>query len=200
MRSLLKAVELVISFADLPEGWNFGRGNPSAPLSLQQSIELLSRSPSGTLEDIEAFPGTDGEVQINFYEDEATLEMIFELDGTISVTLDEAEQSIRLGSSVSQDRALKFLKEFKFDKCRSFVFSTSRSTTALSIKDLLASPSGHQMTVVEYPLLKKAVARNRVAASAYTLRGITRAPQGRPQSFGRSRTNVSPKAANLVTA
>lgn len=123
--NFLQVLQKLKSYTELPEGWNFGSGRPSAAMAMLRALVLLGKGFGFGLDDVETFPGIDGEVQVNFYKDTASLEMIFEIDGTITVTFDEGPKSIRLGENISQEKAVKFLEEFALNKCRSSVSLTS---------------------------------------------------------------------------
>lgn len=199
MPSINETIDLLLSFGNLPEGWNFGVGTSTAPLPFANSALLLSVAIGLGINEIEAFPGTDGEIQLSFYKDTATLEMIFEIDGTIGVTFEEGEKSIRLAKAISNSKAVKFLEEFEYNKCRSYVSLTSQSTTALNVGALLASLSAQPTTVAGFRSLTKTVVKDKAAASAYTSRGIMRVQRGHLSSFGKSRMNKSRTPAELFT-
>jgi hypothetical protein len=199
MPSFVETIRMVSSFANLPVGWNFGAGKPSSLMALYQSMAMLSHAFNAGLKEVEAFPGTDGEVQLNFYKDDTVLEMIFEINGTVSVTVDDGIKSVRLGKNVSQGGALRFLKEFEFNKCHSYVSSILNIITVSRVNDLPASHSDPRTMVAAFRLSRKNAPTSEVAASAYTPKITTRVQPGHLSSFGQSRTNVSPKAAKLST-
>lgn len=200
MIGILHILEQLESFGSLPTGWNFGAGEASSPLAFRQAVAVLNQASGLGFEDLEAFPGTDGEIQINFYKDNDSLEAIFEIDGTISITLDTGEKSVCLGRDISLKKAVKFLQEFAFDKCHSSVFLTSQTTTALNTNDLLAWRSDPPATGLVFRSSRRNVASNTVAASVYTQQRTMPAQRERLSSFGKSRMNVSRKGARLVLA
>lgn len=201
MPSVTETIDLLFSFSKLPEGWNFGSGTSSAPIAFGNGLFLVSNAIGlEGIDDIEVFPGTDGEIQVNFYKDAATLEMIFEIDGTIAVTFEEGEKSVQLATAASINKAIKFLEEFEYNKCRSSVSLTSQITTVPNAAVLLALHFDRPATVAGSPSLTRIVAKNVAEASAYTLRGITREQRGHLSSFGKSRTNKSQTLARQLTA
>lgn len=195
MVSINETIDLIHSFSQLPEGWNFGAGKPSAPLLLLQSKLILLLAYTYGLDEAEAFPGTDGEIQVNLYKDDATLELIFETNGNISVTLDENDTSIRLAKDIAPNKAIKFLKEFEFDKCRSFVSLISLNITVPRRSVLQVWHSVPPPTAVEYQSLRKNAAKSIATVYAHTSKRTMRIPQGRQSSFGKSRMNVYQRAA-----
>ena len=200
MPSITETIDLLLSFSELPEGWNFGAGTASAPLAFSTGLFLLSTAIDlKGIDDIEAFPGTDGEIQLNFYKDAAMLEMIFEIDGTIVVTFEEGENSVQLAKATSTSKAIKFLEEFEYNKCRSSVFLTSQHIIVLDVAALLALRFDRPATVAESRSLTKIVAKNVAEASAYTSRSITREQRGYLSFFGKSRTNKSRTLARQLT-
>lgn len=195
MPNIVQTIELVYSFSDLPNGWNFGSGGPTASVPLDQSVVILYAALALGLKEAEAFPGTDGEVQLNIYKGDYTLEMIFQLDGTISTTFEEGEKSIRLAKDASLNRAIKILKDFEYNKCRSYVSLISPSTTVQRKSGSQVWPSNPQVTVAVYPSLTRIVPKTKAAIYVHTLPSTMPAQQGRLSCFGKSLTNKSPKRA-----
>ncbi len=201
MPNINDTVDLIFKFSELPDGWNFGAGTCSATNAFGKSIFLLSDAVGlEGIDDIEAFPGVDGEIQLNFYKDDATLEMIFEIDGTIAITFEEGSKSVQLATAASYSKATKFLEEFAYNKCRSSVSLTSDHTTVRGSVALQASPFDRRVTVAGSRSLIRTAVKSGAEASAYTLRGTTPVQRGRLSSFGKSRTNKSQTRAPQITA
>lgn len=200
MPTIIETIHLLSQFRDLPVGWNFGSGVPSAPTSLAQSMLVVCKAYILGLDEIEAFPGVDGEIQVNFYKDEARLEMIFEVDGTICVTFEEGEKSIRLAESASLSRVIKFLEEFEKNKCRSSVSLISSTTIARNFNALLASHSAQAVKSTGFRSSTKIAAKSIVTAFACTPSATIKAQQERPSSFGKYRAIKSrpPAKASIV--
>lgn len=129
MSAFIETLQLLNKFSQLPEGWHFSEGVPSAQLPSLHSGILLKLGYKMGLKDTEAFPGITGEIQLNFYNKDDALEYIFEVDGTINVTLEKNEEFIRLGEGVRLESAINFLTEFKSNRCHSYVSSILTTTT-----------------------------------------------------------------------
>lgn len=200
MPSIVETIELLETFTKLPKGWNFGEGEPSAPLPLEQSKAILYFAHTLGLADIDAFPGTDGEIQLNIYKEDANIELMLEINGTIGVTFEEGDKYVRLARAVSLNEIFKYLKEFQYNKCRTSVSLTSQSTTFPEKSALQAPRSSPRVMESVYQLSIKNVGKNTAAQYAPTLQNIMRASREPQLSFGRSRTNKSPKPVHLSRA
>lgn len=127
MPNILETFDLIDSFAKLPEGWNFGEGVAACLISLQQSQDLLRFAFDLGHKESDAFPGVGGEIQVCFYDEDDTLEITSEIDGTISITVEKNDETVLFKEKVPFTDAIKILKDFTYNKCRSYVLSTSAS-------------------------------------------------------------------------
>jgi len=196
MPNVVQTIQLLEEFSKLPKGWNFGTGEPSALLPLRQSKAVLAFAYSLGLDDIDAFPGTDGEIQLNIYKNEANIELMFEINGTIGITFEERDNYIRLAREASLSEVFKYMKEFQYNKCRTSVSLISRSTTFPEKSVLQAQRLSPPATEAAYRLLAKNVVRNTVVRYVPTLHNIMPAWQGHLSSSGKSRTNKSRQTVN----
>lgn len=129
MPSIAKTFELLDRFSKLPKGWNFGEGMPSSVTALRQSKIFLSLARELGLHDVEAFPGIDGEIQLCFYNENLTLEVTFEVDGTLTIVYEKDNEIIYTKQGVSFGETIKLLKDYKFKKCPFYESLTSAYTT-----------------------------------------------------------------------
>ena len=193
MPNIAETIELLDEFNKLPKGWNFGAGRPSAPLAAMQARTALYFAYQLGLEEVEAFPGTDGQVQLNFYKGEADLELMFEINGSIAITLEREGEYVYLSKNGSLNDVLKHLKEFHLNTCRIYVSSILSGTTQLR-KGALQAPHSHpRATARVYQSSTRNAARNTVAQYAITLQSTIRESPAHRLSFGKSQPNKSPK-------
>lgn len=130
MANILETLNLIDSFAKLPKGWNFGEGVRASSLSLRQSKDMLRFAFDSGIREFEAFPGIDGEIQLCCYKEDDTLEITFEINGTTTVSFEKDDKRLFYKRGVAFNAAIKILKDFAYNKWRSFVQSTSTDTTA----------------------------------------------------------------------
>lgn len=200
MPNVLETIELIESFSSLPKGWNFGSGEPSAPMPLELSKAVLYFAYNIGLVDFDAFPGTDGEIQLNLYKDDANIELMFEINGLVTVTFEEGDVYLRLARAASLKEVLKYLKEFQYNKCRTSVSSISQSTTSQEEGALQVPRLSLLATGAVYLWSAKNVERSTAEQSVRTFQNITRLPLAHQSSFGKSRTNKSPKIVHSCIA
>lgn len=200
MPSIVETIELLETFSKLPKGWNFGSGWPSAPLAAMQCRSALYFAHTLGLDDIEAFPGTDGEIQLNFYKGNADLELMFEINGTIAITFEREGEYVRLAKDASLNDVFKYLKEFQLNECRTSVSSISNGTTLLEKSVLQAPRLSPQATAPVYRSSTKNAAKNTVEQYVPTLQNITRTSPAHRSSFGKSQPTKSRQLAHSSTA
>lgn len=200
MPNVFETIELIESFSNLPKGWNFGSGEPSAPRPLELSKAVLYFAYNIGLVDFDAFPGIDGEIQLNLYKDDANIELMFEINGLVGVTFEEGDVYLRLARAASLKEVLKYLKEFQYNKCRTSVSLISQSTTFPEKDALQAPPSSHRQTGAVYLSSVKSAGRNTVVQYVPTFQNIMPLQQAHQSSIGKSRTNRSHRHVPLYTA
>jgi hypothetical protein len=78
----------IASFAELPEGWDYGKGAPIPQETLESAFAWNSFLRAHNFFETDAFPGSDGEVVVATGYGNHYLEIIIEPDGRISVAYD----------------------------------------------------------------------------------------------------------------
>jgi hypothetical protein len=200
MSNILETLEKLNSFTELPRGWNFGSGEPIARnVKINCSNVILVTYGLG-LNDTDVFPGTEGDVQLDVYKGDATLELIFNTDGTVSVSFDENDTHVCLSRAASIGEVYKYLKEFQNDQCRLSAYLTSHATMSPESGDLRASRSRHRATEVGSQSSIGSVPRSIVEQSALTSRSTTQARQALQSSFGRYRPTRFQTDAHMCRA
>lgn len=126
----------------LKDGWRYGEGK--APTL--ENIELV-RSLNTLLEEHgwykkDAFPGVEGDLTLELYVNNYTLEITFESDDTISCGLIKDNKYIKEKEIPKSDRIsiVNYLMDFLTEKCKSSDSYTSTNTVQLR-EDLPQSPS-----------------------------------------------------------
>lgn len=191
MATIGETFKLIESFSQLPKGWNFGEGAPSSPVALGQSKMVLSLARQLGMEDAEAFPGIDGEIQVCLYSKDLTLEITFEKDATATIIFEKGDEIVSNRTRMHFDDTIRILKDFKF-KCDSYELSTSNYITAQGKRDLQVwhlNPR-HQMAVS--PSLTANVQNRSVVVSANTLISSIKELAELPLFFGKFHPKKSP--------
>ncbi len=121
------------SFASLPVGWDYGQGVPASVNTVSLARDLYYELTQLGFTHTEAFPGTDGGIQLTVYErDLQHIIVIVRPSGEISLT--HRINGLRTGPSiVAPDRNMvkikTSLREIARDKWNIFVSSTPSSLT-----------------------------------------------------------------------
>lgn len=77
------------SFRNLKKGWHYGDGGPSPEDVVKAALHLVSYLCEWGLTDIDAFAGDSGEILLSAIHGEHAIDVIVEIDGTISVAYDK---------------------------------------------------------------------------------------------------------------
>ncbi len=85
MPTITETIQKVHGFAKLPEGWHYGEGEPVGLEIIKQAEKFLLTAEGWGIEEANAFPGIDGQVELTLYIEDKTFAFMFELDGTISI-------------------------------------------------------------------------------------------------------------------
>jgi hypothetical protein len=85
--------QTIRSFADLPEGWDYGEGDPIAKPVIDAALKWNSfLGLQGFRTD--AFPGAEGEISVSASVDDHYLEVIVEADEKVSVAYDYQRKQV----------------------------------------------------------------------------------------------------------
>lgn len=200
MPNILETFDLINSFAKLSTGWNFGEGVAACSISLQQSQDLLRFAFDLGHKEADAFPGIGGEIQVCFYNEDDTLEITSEVDGTVSITVEKNDETVLYREKVLFSDAIKILKDFTYNKCRSYVLSTSAST-------IIGKRNGYRVWHLDpQPQTKasrssiKTVPSKQQKIYVSTLKSSTPRFQELPLSSGKSQVSKFPRFAEACRA
>jgi len=83
-----KVREKVRGFTQLPEGWQYGEGQPVEGQVVTASLRLIDVAHTLGIE-VDAFPGPEGDVAIVFYRGKMSLEVLAKTNGAYDVTLED---------------------------------------------------------------------------------------------------------------
>jgi hypothetical protein len=78
----------IMDFAQLPQGWDYGRGNPISARVIQAALTWNSRLQRLGFLNTNASPGSDGEIAVAAAVGDHRIEVIIETDGMVSVAYD----------------------------------------------------------------------------------------------------------------
>lgn len=138
------------NFKALPDGWHFGKGIAPKEDTITSSIKINNQAVLlgfGT----DAFPGVDGEIQVNCYYGDETVELTIEPNGNISLIHDKNNVEINSIESLQLDGVFDFLKSNGKD-----IWNLSDSSTQITMtsteKDLSAWRSKTPLVAAEYQL------------------------------------------------
>lgn len=188
MSAINHILKLLDDFSKLPKGWNFGEGVPSSSVALYQSKHILNSARGLGVKEIEAFPGIDGEIQLCFYDSKFTLEIVFEIDGTLTLNLEREDESIFSKKNAVINEAIKILKDFRYKKCHSYESSTSDYITVKGKSGYPVWHSAPHQQITVSPSLIGNVPSRQAKISANISRNSISASQEIRLSFGKSRT------------
>jgi hypothetical protein len=122
-----RVLDEIRSFASLPVGWDYGNGGPIPEYAINKALywaELFSLKGL----DINAGPGTDGEVAVSGKLGDSRIEIVIEPDDTITVIFDfkgtRVSYEPRVPIQEAQDRILKHVGE----AWNAFVYSMAENS------------------------------------------------------------------------
>jgi len=207
MPTIQKTRAKVRGFAQLPEGWHFGKGIAPSPEARSAAQSLLGKAEQLDFQDVDAFPGVDGEIQVAIYRGEDDYEFTIEANGTITFAhdLNGRERSYQTGLSLG--RSLVKLERLSNQVWASLGLSTPNimlDTRADSAAWLSKTP----VTDQEYQLLKENVLNRAVGQSVLISPNVTQQLLGIQSSIGPFQTisyptdvllSVQPVTGTIVT-
>ncbi len=193
MPTLLETFDLLDRFEEMLDGWHFGEGVRIDKSAINLSREFLSVGFDLNHDEANAFPGINGEVQLRFYHGDDTLDLTFEIDGSITVVIDKDDEQVLYKEDVTYNQATKFLKEFTYERWNLSELSVQSTTTL----DWVVLPVWHlnnrQMAVSQS--LAGIVPKKTVSPSVHISEISTRMFREHPLSSGISQMNGFPTLA-----
>lgn len=145
----------LLSFANLPEGWNYGEGSPPTERTVHRAIEIYKVGKSYGL-DCEVFPVSDGCIEVSLYRNKYFIDILVKGDGTLDYTYE-----VGIGSNFQE---VEQTEDISFDEVKKHVgdlmklCSVLESSETITIKGKSASRIAVSQTQkVQFPLLIKSV-------------------------------------------
>ncbi len=133
----LKTTDQRISdFLKLPQGWHYGEGNAPNEKTVDDSLFINNQATLLGLK-TEAFPGINGEIQINCYSDHKTLEFTIESTGKILLVKEDGGIEISNQEDLTIEEALNIIRKEYGEKIWS---SFEQSTQHIIVKSESAFP------------------------------------------------------------
>lgn len=100
----------ISDFLNLPQGWHYGEGNAPNEKTVHDSLLINNQATLLGLK-TEAFPGINGEIQINCYSKNKTLEFTIESTGKILLVEEESGIEISSQEDLTIEEALNFIRK-----------------------------------------------------------------------------------------
>lgn len=100
----------ISDFLNLPQGWHYGEGNAPNEKTVHDSLLINNQATLLGLK-TEAFPGINGEIQINCYSKDKTLEFTIESTGKILLVEEENDIEISNQDNLTVGEVLNFIRK-----------------------------------------------------------------------------------------
>ncbi|MGH9755072.1 MAG: hypothetical protein ACREA2_20025 [Blastocatellia bacterium] len=115
----------LIEFAKLERGWHYGEGVPADPTALASAFAILENIAARGFEEVNAFPGIEGEVRVTAYAGADYYEFTTELDSSVTYVCEREDEELENVGSLTVSEALKKLETRTPATCHSLLFVTS---------------------------------------------------------------------------
>lgn len=142
-RAILSKTEIELKFdkiSKLEDGWRYGEGKAPASENIERARRFSKLLEEHGLTDKDIFPGVQGDLTLELYINDRTLEITFENDGTVSYGLTENDEYILEKSESGERPAVITLMKILDQKCK-LLDSYTLANTASTKEDLHQSPS-----------------------------------------------------------
>ena len=116
--------------AKLREGWRYGEGKALKPENVKRARQFNQLLEENKFDNKDIFPGVEGDLTLELYFDNETLEITFE-DGRISFAVIEDNEYIQEEVRDETAAAVKYLTGFLQEKCKSYGSSISMNIVNL---------------------------------------------------------------------
>lgn len=153
MPSIFETINKLNSFKSLEEGWNYGEGNPLSSRIVAWAKGILDVAYGLGFSSADAFPGVNGEVQVNLYHGRYYFEFIVENSDSVMFVLEKDKKVVRVLEDLSLRQALSEL-ERAYQECDLSDTSTLNNTLIKHTGVLPQWPFRYQATAIlqESPL------------------------------------------------
>lgn len=168
----------IVSFEDLPVGWHYGDGGPIAKHLTDRALYFYWFLSSLGFGETDAFPGIAGEVMVTGYRDSHYVEVIAEIDDSVSIIYEQNGTEIYDEEHLEFNEAVELLRKISDDIRAGEVWNTLDFYTrniSIPTPTKTASKAWHLGTpmVVAFQLSSGDVLTMGVAPSAITQDNFT---------------------------
>ena len=131
MPSLINTFNKLDSFAKLPNGWRFGKGQPINSIKIEIGKLLLGIGFINGIERFNAFAGDNGELMISFYFQNRNIDLTLEVNNTFTFEEDSDDEQIEFLKNLDYSNAYDKICQF----AQSIFESSTQETTTLNEED-----------------------------------------------------------------
>lgn len=141
----------ISDFLNLPQGWHYGEGNAPNENTVHDSLLINNQATLLGLK-TEAFPGINGEIQINCYSEDKTLEFTIESTGKILLVEEESGIEISSQEDLTIEGVLDFIRKEYGKEIWSLSELSTECITVNTKSDLSVWRFRIPLMEAEYPL------------------------------------------------
>ena len=120
----------ILSFGELPYGWHYGEGEPIAHPIITQALQINEKMEIMGLQ-TNTFPGYNGEIQVNGYRGNYTLEFIIEQPDDITYIVEEYDEELSYEEHLSLSEVLNKIECDISDSFATRHMTNSRKDSAM---------------------------------------------------------------------
>lgn len=148
----MNATDKILSFLELPIGWNYGQGRPPTREQALRALYAVATIDAAGFPIADAFPGNEGEIMVTGYRGELYLELTFEENEDCAFVIEDGDEELLSLEGLPDSDALAYVSEIgslsEPEAWRSFALLIHDSMTRTK-KDLSASQSDAAKTPQE---------------------------------------------------
>jgi hypothetical protein len=126
----------IISFSNLPEGWDYGNGGPIPDRTIIAALEWNLILVVHGFSNINAFPGSGGEIVVASSNGDHYIEVIVEADETVSLAYDFKRRQVFYRLRMDAEDAKKLVKSLAGTICNVSTLYTAVNITLNKISGL----------------------------------------------------------------
>lgn len=141
----------ITNFLKLSQGWHYGEGHAPNEKTVDDSLRINNQATLLGLK-TEAFPGINGEIQINCYFRDKTLEFTIESTGEISLVEEKNDIEISSHDNLGLEEVLNFIRKQNGETIWNSFDQSTQSIIAGTKGDLRVWHSKIPLTEAEYQL------------------------------------------------
>jgi hypothetical protein len=178
VRDVSDTEKKLIKFLSLPEGWHFGEGKSASEAVYDAALDLYRAMQKLNFDDTDTFPGVNGEILLEMYFGDDTLEFTIQPDTSVIFKQETHNKCVKYIKGLSQEEAKTIL--------RNFWASRTWNLSDLSVKPSIGQAEGEdsqaqrsktfaahiRSSLAECPLLVDNASWIRVGKSASTFVNI----------------------------